>query len=205
MPAGGQKGARQRGNEVPSANLGPGTRLEPAPATSTHRGYGRNSTDGWLADDPQRVPPRPRACGVGGAGFGVQERGFNSSGRAVPLPGGSAVSPSRDHRHRSAPCLPPLQDGPVVVDEVHGVAPKSQCGYWALSDNTAPRCPVPCLVVMRYHVLQECCCCEGCCWRCCCCCFRKNIAACCCCKDVGAAARMLPAAPATPATPAERI
>ena len=24
---------------------------------------GRNSTGGWLADDPQRVPPRPRACG----------------------------------------------------------------------------------------------------------------------------------------------
>jgi hypothetical protein len=48
---------------VPAANLGPGTRPEPAP--TTHGGYRRNSTGGWLADDPQGVPPRPRMCGGG--------------------------------------------------------------------------------------------------------------------------------------------
>ena len=48
---------------VPAANLGPGTRPEPAP--TTHGGSGRNSTGGWLADDPQGVPPRPRMCGGG--------------------------------------------------------------------------------------------------------------------------------------------
>jgi hypothetical protein len=47
---------------VPAANPGPGTRPEPVP--TTHGGYGRNTTSGWLADDPQRVPPRPRACGA---------------------------------------------------------------------------------------------------------------------------------------------
>jgi hypothetical protein len=48
---------------VPAANLGPGTRPEPDP--TTHGGYGRNSTGGWLADNPQGVPPRPRMCGGG--------------------------------------------------------------------------------------------------------------------------------------------
>jgi hypothetical protein len=46
---------------VPAANLGPGTRSEPAP--TTHGGYGRNTTGGCLADDPRVVPLRPRACG----------------------------------------------------------------------------------------------------------------------------------------------
>jgi hypothetical protein len=64
----------------PAANLGPGTRPEPAP--TTHGGYGRNTTGGWLADDPRVVPPRPRAFGGGGAGFGVQEPAVNSSGGA---------------------------------------------------------------------------------------------------------------------------
>ena len=50
---------------VPAANLGPGTRPEPAP--TTHGGSGRNSTGGWLADDPQGVPPRPGMCGGDGA------------------------------------------------------------------------------------------------------------------------------------------
>jgi hypothetical protein len=36
---------------VPAANLGPGTRPEPAP--TNHGGYGRNPTGGWLADDPR--------------------------------------------------------------------------------------------------------------------------------------------------------
>jgi hypothetical protein len=44
-----------------TANLGPGTR--PEPATTTHGGYGRNTTGGWVADDPRVVPLRPRACG----------------------------------------------------------------------------------------------------------------------------------------------
>jgi hypothetical protein len=43
---------------------------------TTHGGYGRNTTGGWLADDPRVVPLRPRACGGSGAGFGVQERGI---------------------------------------------------------------------------------------------------------------------------------
>jgi hypothetical protein len=47
---------------VPAANLGPGTRPEPAP--TNHGGYGRNTTGGWLADDPRVVPSRPRACGA---------------------------------------------------------------------------------------------------------------------------------------------
>ena len=65
---------------VPAANLGPGTRPEPAP--TTHGGSGRNSTGGWLADDPRGVPPRPPACGGmvqrespesgGGAGWPVR-------------------------------------------------------------------------------------------------------------------------------------
>ena len=58
---------------VPAANLGPGTRPEPAP--TTHGGYGRNSTGGWLADDPQGVPPRPRMCGGGGAKRVAGKRG----------------------------------------------------------------------------------------------------------------------------------
>jgi hypothetical protein len=29
----------------------------------SHGGYGRNTTGGWLADDPRVVPFRPRACG----------------------------------------------------------------------------------------------------------------------------------------------
>ena len=63
---------------VPAANLKPGTRPEPAP--TTHGGYGRNSTGGWLADDPQGVPPRPPACG-GGA---VQGESLESGGGAGP-------------------------------------------------------------------------------------------------------------------------
>jgi hypothetical protein len=62
---------------VPAANLGPGTRPEPAPATTHGRGYGgRNSTGGWLADDPQGVPPRPRTtcCGRAGGGGGAARR-----------------------------------------------------------------------------------------------------------------------------------
>ena len=54
------------------------------PAPTTHGGYGRNTTGGWLADDPRVVPFRPRACGGSGAGFGVQEAGGNSSGGAMP-------------------------------------------------------------------------------------------------------------------------
>ena len=58
---------------VPAANLGPGTRPEPAP--TTHGGYGRNSTGGWLADDPQGVPPRPGMCGGDGATRVAGKRG----------------------------------------------------------------------------------------------------------------------------------
>jgi hypothetical protein len=58
---------------VPAANLGPGTRPEPAP--TTHGGYGRNSTGGWLADNPQGVPPRPHMCGAGGATRAAGKRG----------------------------------------------------------------------------------------------------------------------------------
>ena len=58
---------------VPAANLRPGTRPEPAP--TTHGGYGRNSTGGWLADDPQGVPPRPGMCGGGGATRVAGKRG----------------------------------------------------------------------------------------------------------------------------------
>jgi hypothetical protein len=49
-----------------------GTR--PEPALTTHGGYGRNTTGGWLADDP-RVAPLRRLY----AGFGVQERVLNST------------------------------------------------------------------------------------------------------------------------------
>jgi hypothetical protein len=52
-------------------------------------GYGRNTTGGWLADDPRVVPLRPRACGGGGAGFGVQEPALNSSGGARARVSGS--------------------------------------------------------------------------------------------------------------------
>jgi hypothetical protein len=69
---------------APAANLGPGTR--PEPAATTHGGYGRNSTGGWLADDPQGVPPRPRMCGGGGAT------------RAGGKRGGRAGRPARWHR-----------------------------------------------------------------------------------------------------------
>jgi hypothetical protein len=73
---------------VPAANLRPGTR--PEPARTTHGGYGRNTTGGWLADDPRGVPPRLRTCGgrAGGAGFGVQEPGPKISGGAMPRAGG---------------------------------------------------------------------------------------------------------------------
>jgi hypothetical protein len=63
---------------VPAANLGPGTRPEPAP--TTHGGYRRNSTGGWLADDPQGVPPRPRMCGCGGGGGGATRAGEKRAG-----------------------------------------------------------------------------------------------------------------------------
>jgi hypothetical protein len=78
-----QKSARSTGGG-PSGEL-PGTRREPAP--TTHGGYGRNTTGGWLADDPRVVPPRLRACGVGGAGFGVHESGINPTGGAMPSGG----------------------------------------------------------------------------------------------------------------------
>jgi hypothetical protein len=40
----------------------------------TNRGAPRRARKGgWLADDPRVVPPRPRACGGSGTGFGVQE------------------------------------------------------------------------------------------------------------------------------------
>jgi hypothetical protein len=58
---------------VPAANLGPETHPEPAP--TTHGGHGRNSTGGWLTDDPQGVPPRPRMCGGGGATRAGGKRG----------------------------------------------------------------------------------------------------------------------------------
>jgi hypothetical protein len=76
---------------VPAANLGPGTRPEPAP--TTHGGHGRNTTGGWLADGPRVVPLRPRACGKSGAGFGVQERGARYTGGAIPR-----VRGGLDHR-----------------------------------------------------------------------------------------------------------
>jgi hypothetical protein len=47
------------------------SRLQPP----TGRGYGRNSTGGWLADNPQGVPPRPRMCGGGGATRAAGKRG----------------------------------------------------------------------------------------------------------------------------------
>jgi hypothetical protein len=81
---------------VPAANLGPGTRPEPAP--TTHGEYGRNSTGGWLADDPRGVPSRPRTCGWVGAGFGVQEPAPNSSGGARAREHGVL-----DHRARQPP------------------------------------------------------------------------------------------------------
>jgi hypothetical protein len=66
---------------VPAANLKPGTRPEPAP--TTHGGYGRNSTGGWLADDPQGVPPRPRMCTGRGATRVAGKRGRGGAGRPV--------------------------------------------------------------------------------------------------------------------------
>jgi hypothetical protein len=66
---------------VPAANLGPGTRPEPAP--TTHGGYGRNSTGGWLADNPQGVPPRPRMCGGGGGGGATRAGGKRGRGGAA--------------------------------------------------------------------------------------------------------------------------
>jgi hypothetical protein len=66
---------------VPAANLGPGTR--PEPAATTHGGYGRNTTGGWLADGPQGVPPRPRLCGGG-----VVQRGRKESGGGAGRPVG---------------------------------------------------------------------------------------------------------------------
>ena len=52
-------------------------------------GYGRNTTGGWLADDPRVVPLCPRACGGSGAGFGVQNPGINPTGGAIPRMSGS--------------------------------------------------------------------------------------------------------------------
>ena len=77
---------------VPAANLKPGTRPEPAP--TTHGGYGRNSTGGWLADDPQGVPPRPPACGGDGATRVAGKRGR-----------GGAACPTRSDAHPRASLL----------------------------------------------------------------------------------------------------
>jgi hypothetical protein len=73
---------------VPAANLGPGTRPEPTPTNHPRGGYGRNTTGGWLPDDPRGVPPRPCTCGEGGADFGVQEPAVKYSGRARARRGG---------------------------------------------------------------------------------------------------------------------
>jgi hypothetical protein len=63
LPAGGPETSPAALAAVPAANLGPGTRPEPAP--TTHGGYGRKTTGGW--PPPRRRPPggaalRPRAC-----------------------------------------------------------------------------------------------------------------------------------------------
>jgi hypothetical protein len=89
---------------VPAANLGPGTRPEPAP--TTHGGYGRNSTGSWLADDPQGVPPRPCMCG-GGGGVGVHGESMESGGGAGRPVGCHTTSIPALHscpsgRHRAA-------------------------------------------------------------------------------------------------------
>jgi hypothetical protein len=49
-------GARKRINQKGSE---PGNAI-----ISGDSGYGRNTTGGWVADDPRVVPLRPRACGV---------------------------------------------------------------------------------------------------------------------------------------------
>ena len=48
----------------------------------THGGYGRNTTGGWLADDPRVVPPRPGACGV--VVLGLVYRSANKNIPAAP-------------------------------------------------------------------------------------------------------------------------
>jgi hypothetical protein len=71
------------GHPTSVAQIGVGGLCRPGePAPTTHGGYGRNTTGGWVDDDPRVVPPRPRAYGGGGAGFGVQESALNSSGGA---------------------------------------------------------------------------------------------------------------------------
>jgi hypothetical protein len=77
---------------VPAANLKPGTRPEPAP--TTHGGYGRNSTGGWLADDPPGCR-RDQACaGGGGATRVAGKRG-----------GGEAACPAAPDVHSRASLL----------------------------------------------------------------------------------------------------
>ena len=72
---------------VPAANLGPGTRPEPAP--TTHGGYGRNTTGGWLVDDPRVVPLRPRACG--GVVLGLVYRRREETLPAAPYHGRAGI------------------------------------------------------------------------------------------------------------------
>jgi hypothetical protein len=84
---------------VPAANLGPGTRPEPAP--TTHGGYGRNTTGGWLADDPQGVPPRPPACG--GVVLGLVYRSPVLFFLAAPCHDGAAHWPiARENGNRTS-------------------------------------------------------------------------------------------------------
>jgi hypothetical protein len=85
---------------VPAANLGPGTRPEPAP-TTTHGGYGRNSTGGWLTDDPGGAAATTHVWGGCGATRVAGKRGK----------GGAAcrVSPSANPRA----CILPRTDAAI--------------------------------------------------------------------------------------------
>jgi hypothetical protein len=107
---------------VSAANLKPGTRPEPAP--TTHGGYGRNSTGGWLADDPQGVPPRPRRMCGGGV---VQ--------RESPESGGGAGRPVR-RRRTPIPALHSCPHGR------HRVAAKVDAGHQAVCSKYLPVCSV---------------------------------------------------------------
>jgi hypothetical protein len=93
-PPGGPKIRQQHRRRSHSGEFG-ARNSPPKPAPTTHGWYGWNTTGGWLADDPRVVPLRPRACGGGGAGFGVQEAGGNSPGGAIPR-----VHGVLDHRAR---------------------------------------------------------------------------------------------------------
>jgi hypothetical protein len=146
LVAGGKPGSKSRQVSLQiTTSAGPGTRPEPAP--TTHGGYGRNTTGGWLADDPRGAPLRPRACGKSGAGFGAQERVLNPTCGAMPRAsgnldhragGGMGLGPARRLRdeyvcaHGAGHAARSERRAGALRTRRHSLLPHSAspCGYW---------------------------------------------------------------------------